>query len=118
MIKVDIPLKLPSLNEYTDACRQNRYIGAKMKNVTESHILWYLHGMKKFEKPIKIHFVWQEQNKKRDPDNICFAKKFILDAMVKGKYIRNDNRNHIKAFTDDFVDGDEVKVTLYIEEQE
>ena len=118
MVKVEIPLRLPSLNEYTDACRGNRYLGAKMKHQAETHILWYMRGLKRFDKPVVIHFVWQEENKKRDPDNICFAKKFVLDAMVKGKYLQNDNRKHVKAFTDDFTDGSETKVTLFIEELE
>ena len=113
---VEIPLKLPSANDYIRACRSNRYAGAKMKKDMESHIGFYLHGLPKFDKPIKIHFTWVEGNKRRDFDNCAFVKKFILDAMVKFGYLKDDNRKMVTGFTDDFVYGQEFKVILDIEE--
>ena len=38
---------------------------------------------KRFKSPIMVKFRWYEPNKQRDLDNICFAKKFIFDALVK-----------------------------------
>ena len=72
--------------------------------------------MPKWSNPIRIHFTWIEGNKKRDLDNICFAKKFILDSMVKHGKLADDNRKHVTAFTDSFEYGDETKVILEIEE--
>ena len=115
-MRIEIPLKLPSLNEYINACRNNRYTGARMKLNTEQGIGWYLSKMPKYEKPIKIHFTWIEQNKKRDLDNICFAKKFILDAMQAYGKIKNDNLNYVTGFTDSFEIGDSYKVIMDIEE--
>lgn len=115
-ITTEIPLKLPSLNEYINACRTNRYSGAKMKKAVEDDIMWYLKKLPKFDKPVKIHFHWIEGNKKRDLDNICFAKKFILDAMVKAGKLKDDNRRCVTAFTDTFEYGKETKVILKIEE--
>ena len=43
-----------------------------------------------------------EENKKRDLDNICFAKKFILDALVKANVLKNDTHNYVVGFTDTF----------------
>ena len=37
---IEIPEKLPSLNEYINACRSNRYAGAKMKREVEDTISW------------------------------------------------------------------------------
>ena len=113
-----IALKLPSLNEYVNANRVNRYAGAKMKRFYEAKIGYFLRDMPHYEKPIKIHFTWIEGNKRRDLDNICFAKKFILDAMVKNGKLKDDNRNHVTAFTDSFEYGDETCVVLEVEEIE
>ena len=35
MITVEIPFRLPSLNQYINECRRNRYAGAKMKKDVE-----------------------------------------------------------------------------------
>ena len=70
-----------------------------------------------FIHPVTIHFHWIESNKRRDLDNICFAKKFILDALVKSGKLKDDNRKCVTAFTDTFEYGDETKVVLDIKEQ-
>ena len=78
-----IDMKLPSLNEYINVCRTNKYKAAKYKEYIEANIAVFLTKMPTYEHPIKIHFHWIEGNKKRDLDNVCFAKKFILDAFSK-----------------------------------
>lgn len=116
MERYEIPLKLPSLNDYTRACRSNKFAGAKMKASLEQQIGLYLMKMPKHDKPIKINFTWVESTKKRDLDNVCFAKKFILDSMVKFGKLKDDNRKYVTGFTDTFVYGDNNKVILEIEE--
>ena len=114
--RVEIPLKLPSCNEYINECRKNKYAGAKMKKEIEKIIGYYLTGIPKFKNPIKIKFHWIEGTKKRDLDGICFAKKFILDSMVKNGKLTDDNRRYVTAFTDTFEYSDTTKVILEIEE--
>lgn len=116
-MKYEINMKLPSLNDYIRVCRSNKFLAAKYKKDIEEQIHYFLLKMPKYEKPIKIHFTWVEGNKKRDLDNICFAKKFILDAMQKYGKLENDNRNYVYAFTDSFEYGSETKVILEIEEK-
>ena len=56
------------------------------------------------------------QNKRKDKDNIAFAKKFILDGMIQAKLIQNDGWKEISGFTDEFhVDKNNprVEVTIY-----
>lgn len=117
-ITCEIPMRLPSLNTYINECRKNRYAGAKFKSDLEDEISIFLARLPRFEKPIKIHFHWVEENHRRDLDNCSFAKKFILDAMVKMGVISNDNRKHVTAFTDTFSYAKESKVILEIEESE
>ena len=111
----EIPLKLPSLNDYIRECRANRYAGADMKKRLEQDIGLFVRSLPRFTNPVTITFVWQEGNKKRDFDNIAFAKKFILDALVKEGKLRDDNRRCVTGFVDRFTYGDEWKVTLIIE---
>lgn len=116
MNRVEIPLKLPSCNDYINACRYNRYAGAKMKKDIEKEISIYINELPNFNNPVKIKFLWIEGNKRRDLDGICFSKKFILDTLVSQGKIKDDNRKCVCAFEDTFEYGDEFKVVLEIEE--
>ena len=115
---ITIPFRLPSLNQYINECRKNKFAGAKMKKDVEKDIGWYINLLPNYKNPIKIHFHWIEENKKRDLDNVCFAKKFILDSMVKAGKLKDDNRNYVKGFADTFEYGKTSKVILEIEEVE
>ena len=75
MIRIEIPMKLPSLNNYVDACRKNKFAGSTMKKQVQSDIGWYINKLPSFDKPIKIHFIWVEANKRRDLDNVAFREK-------------------------------------------
>ena len=117
-MKFEIDMKLPSLNDYTRWCRGNKFLAANYKAKIEQEIGYFLTMMPKWTKPIRIHFTWVEGNKRRDLDNICFAKKFILDSMVKHGKLKDDNRKCVTAFTDSFEYGDKTKVILEVEECE
>lgn len=116
-MKYTIDMKLPSLNDYIRWCRGNKFLAAKKKTEIEEEIGLHLTKMPKWSKPIKIHFRWIEGTKRRDLDNIAFAKKFILDAMVKYGKLRDDNRKNVYAFIDSFEYGEKTKVILEIEEE-
>lgn len=116
MITCEISMKLPSLNEYINLCRTNKYKAAKFKENLENDIALFINRLPRFEKPVRIHFIWVEGNKRRDLDNICFAKKFILDTLVKCGKLKDDNRKCVTGFTDSFYYDDETKVILQIQE--
>lgn len=111
-ITCEIPFRLPSLNEYIRACRSNKYEGYRMKADVEKDIIWFINNIPKFENPVIIEFTWIEENKRRDLDNIAFAKKFILDALVKAGKLKNDNRRNVTAFRDYFDYSNKSKVIL------
>ena len=119
MVTLVIKGTLVNLNDYTKACRTNRFCGAEMKEKTEAiitkHIKEQLDGVY-FDKPVRLSFGWYEPNRKRDLDNICFAKKFILDALVKNGVLVNDGWRWVKGFTDEFfIDKDFPRVEVDIE---
>lgn len=113
-----INMKLPSANEYIQVCRTNPFKAAKFKMNLEDDICMFTYKLPKFEKPVKIHFHWIESNKKRDLDNVAFAKKFILDALVRSEKLKNDNHKYVTAFIDTFEYGETAGVVLEIEEVE
>ena len=85
-----------------------------MKKKVQKQIMPYVALLPKFNEPIKIHFRWTEENKRRDFDNTAFGKKFILDALVECGRLKDDNRKCVTGFTDTFCVGEKAKVTLYI----
>lgn len=118
-MKVEIPMKLPSLNEYICACKVTRgkwNKGNQMKKDCQNEMIPYLKGLPHYKRPVKIHFTWIEENGKRDLDNVCFAKKFILDALVIMGVLQNDNRKWVVGFTDSFAYDDQARIIIDIEE--
>lgn len=100
----EIPGRLIGLNEYVDMCRRNRYGAAKAKRENQHLVCLAIkkHKMLRFKNKVSIQFVWIEPNMKRDKDNISFAKKFILDALVEMQIIPNDNWKWINNLSDKF----------------
>ena len=47
----------------------------------------------------RIEFVWHELTEKRDPDNVIFGQKFVLDALRDTKIVRDDSRKFIHSLT-------------------
>lgn len=119
MISFYIPFRLPSLNEYINRCRCNKYGGAKFKKDIEDKIMWILNTRHfLIASPVHVTFIWHESSQRRDKDNVAFAKKFILDALQKSGRLENDNNKYIAGFTDKFVydKTDGVQVIIDLEE--
>lgn len=98
--------KLPSINEYIDACRKNKYLAAKMKKDAENLVMLQTLRLTQIRKRVFIRFTWYEENRRRDPDNVRAGAKFILDALQKNGKLKNDNSKWIAGFAGDiFVYG-------------
>lgn len=118
MVTLTIQGQLPNLNDYTKACRTYKMAGAQMKKKAEqiitAHIFQQISTVR-FEETVELNFRWYEPNRKRDLDNICFAKKFILDALVKAGTIKADGWAGVIGFTDTFyVDKDNPRIEVDI----
>lgn len=96
--------ELTALNEFINAERRNRYIAAKIKkdetgycqDVAEKSEL----KLQEADFPCALIITWYVKNKRKDADNIAFAKKFILDGLVEAGVLPNDNRKYVQGFTD------------------
>ena len=100
--KFTIKGRLPSLNEYINDNRTNRYKGAKTKKDAEKLILTAIKRAKLsrvYKYPIELKITWNEPNSRRDVDNVVFATKFIQDAMVKAEIIKDDSQKYINKLS-------------------
>ena len=107
-MKVTIPHRLTTLNEYILKERGNRFAAANIKKKQTALCESYFIGVE-LDTPTDLHFHWVLGNKRLDPDNMAFAKKFILDGMIKAGVIANDNLDYITGFKDTF----EIKKGVY-----
>ena len=114
MNQIYIKGKLPTINEYIDSCRRNRYEAAKMKREAEQLIIRQAGYLTAIKSRVRMRFTWHEETKKRDPDNVCAAKKFILDALQRCGKLKNDNPRWIAGFEDVFVYGEGQGVTIEV----
>ena len=111
--------RLDNLNDYTKACRTDPRVGNRMKKKNEEiisgYIMQQMRGIR-FDGMVYLHFTWIEPNRNRDLDNVCFAKKFILDALVSNGIIETDGWRGVSGFTDEFgVDADNPRIEVTIE---
>lgn len=104
MIEIFLPGEFTSLNDYIDAERGNKFKAAQIKK-DETHRVKFesLGKLPVDEYPVEIEFHWQCKDQKKDPDNIAFAKKFILDGLVASHVLAGDGWKHITGFSDRFI---------------
>lgn len=124
-IKLVIPGELMTLNQYVNKQRTNRFVanGAKQKftNIVKNEVLRNKKENPKFKIPFpsKLKIIWYRKNKRSDPDNIAFAKKFILDGIMKAGELDNDNWTNVLGFEDHFrIDKDNPRTEVEFVEPE
>lgn len=112
--------RLESLNDYINACRANRNMGAELKRNTqrllEFIIKTQLRGVE-IDRPVVIKYRWFEKSRKRDLDNISsFGRKVIQDALVTSRVLKDDGWDSIIGFTDQFfIDKNNPRIEVEIE---
>ena len=112
-MKLTIKGELTDLNTYINAERTNRYMAAKIKKDNTELCLWQIKGLKHKLERVDVIFTWYTKDEMKDPDNTAFAKKFILDAIVKAEILKNDGRKQINSLHDYFeVDKNEPRVEV------
>ena len=119
--EIQIPGKLPGLNDYISACRTRPQAGAAMKRKAERDVSVFINRTFRGERvrcPVVIEYTWYEPNEKRDLDNIAaFGMKVIQDALVKCGVLKNDGWKYIIGFENRFrVDRKDPHITVIIKE--
>jgi Holliday junction resolvase RusA-like endonuclease len=104
-MKIVIPGRLPGLNEMIDAAKKGKgkyQPYAQMKETYTDMVAWLAKKLPQKYGPIRLVITWYEPDRKRDPDNIAAAEKFILDGLVKAGTILNDTQKYIKSIHHEF----------------
>ena len=119
--KFTINRRLPSLNDYINKCKHNTRIAAAFKrnwdNLICYEVLSQLKGLQ-VNKQVYVHIHYIEENQKRDIDNIYSASKYILDALVKMKVLKNDSPRYVKDIFNSYEYAKESKVIVELKEVE
>ena len=120
MLKIVIPGRFPSLNEYIAANKKrsgNWNAGNAMKKRDQTEICRYLPKDKTFKKRIFIQYTFFEPNTRRDKDNISgYFHKIFQDAMVQAGMIRDDGWAYIYGMADYFeIDTKYPRIEVIIE---
>ena len=104
-----------TLNEYSEAERTHYRYGASIKKAETNRAALELKSQwdgVPIPKSV-FKFTWYRKNRRTDPDNMVFAKKFILDAMQQVGIIKNDGWKQVAGFIDEWdVDPDDPRVEI------
>ena len=109
--------RFPTLNEYIDCERGSTIAAAAMKKkcteqVKEQCLSQQIESIKG---EVDLLFEWHSSTR-HDPDNVAFAKKFILDGLQAAGVLENDNRKFIGTMADEVVNDDDDFVIVHITE--
>lgn len=117
---MEIEGRMPSLNDYIDAERANKFKAAAIKRDCTSLAAWAAKAarMPRFTRPVTVRFTWVEGNRRRDIDNVAFAKKFVLDGLVQAGVIGNDTPQYVTGFEDRFMyDGRHPRIIVEVTDE-
>lgn len=116
-----IPGELMGLNEFINIQRTHPQAGnqAKRKNTARckhATLAAIKQGLT-IPVPTTIRIIWYCKNRRKDPDNIAFAVKFILDGLVNAGALDNDGWDQVKRISHEFkVDSKNPRVeVLFLE---
>ena len=107
--------RFPTLNEYIDCERGSTIAAAAMKKkcteqVKEQCVSQHIQPV---NGKVDLLFEWHSSTR-HDPDNVAFAKKFILDGLQLAGVLENDNRKFIGTMADEIIQDDKDYVILHI----
>jgi len=107
--------RFTTLNKYIEAERTRNYHAAANIKKRETGLVTLQARNHKIKTPCKLKMTWYRKSKSGtnfDLDNVAFAKKFVLDGLVKANVIPNDNYTHIKGFIDEYVESKDEGVKI------
>lgn len=87
----------PTLNDIIATARRHHFASAAQKKEWTDAIALACSNMMSFTGEVWLEFVWFVKNRRRDPDNIAGAQKYILDGLVKAGIITDDNLGVVKS---------------------
>lgn len=121
----EIQGRLDGMNEYTEANRANPFAGAKMKKANQERVEHAIRAarLKPMRCPVLIHVTWVEgiaPGKKkfvpRDKDNIRSSVKYIQDALIAQKIIKDDSYHNVTPSDSYMLNRNNPRIIVELEE--
>jgi hypothetical protein len=117
MQKLIIEGELPDLNKIIDVSKKHwaKYHQFKKKYTELVAMVAKAQLTPVCEYPITISVDWYCPSRRKDPDNVAFAKKFILDGLVLAGILKSDSWKQISELHDRFFQDKEnpcIEVTI------
>lgn len=114
--RVTVPGELPGMNEIIKASKYSPYAYSDMKRTNTNLCTLTVRKLPQLDR-IRLKITYICKNRRRDPDNIAVAKKFILDGLVRANVIKNDGWKEIAGWEEYFeVDKKNPRIEIEIEE--
>lgn len=105
--------KLPTLNEYIEAERTNRFMASALKKKYTKLCAGYALQMPKLPDALyDLHIHWQVDNNRHDSDNIYYACKYLIDGVVSAGKLRGDGRKFIRNIHHTIETGKTYEITV------
>lgn len=122
-VKIVVPGKFGTLNEFIDANRRGRgnwNKGNDMKRNDQRVVYHYLPRGVRFDKRVFLEYHFFEPSARRDKDNVSgYFHKIFQDALVQKGIIQNDGWKDIEGWTDRFdIDRKNPRIEITIREVE
>lgn len=110
--------KIPSTNEVITANRLNKYVGANLKKKVQTSLCdCFAEQVKEtFTKHVTLKVRFYEPDRRRDEDNVIAGLKFIQDALVCMKVLKDDSQKYVHVLPEVFVDTENPRIEVDIEE--
>jgi hypothetical protein len=97
IFELTMPLP-PCMNEIINQARSSWQASAELKKYWTNLIGEFVRECEFYlDSTVWIEFHWYLKNFARDSDNVAAAAKFIMDGLVTGRAIRNDNLTVIQS---------------------
>lgn len=112
--------KLPSTNEVITTNRLNRYAGNNLKKKVQTGLCYCFSEQTKakYDSHVTLTVRFYEPDKRRDEDNVIAGLKFIQDALVCMKILKDDSQKYVHVLPEVFVDTENPRIEIDIEEDE
>ena len=107
----------PDLNDIVDAYKRHWAAGAAQKRDYTALVrdLAVVTRQPRWHEPVKVMFVWIEEDGARDIDNIRAAAKFVLDGLVEAGVLEDDDLAHVSDLRDRFeIDPERPRVEVHV----
>lgn len=110
-----VPGPLPGLNDILRACGGRKRGYTAMKKAWVGTVTLLAKRLPRFQRATLV-FAWHERERRRDPDNIASAKKFVLDGLVAAKVLPGDGWDYVAGFRDEWLLATRPGVLVTLEE--